>query len=175
MASFNRVILVGNLTRDVEIKYLQAGTAVTEIGLAVNDRVKKNNEWVDETTFVDITLWGRTAEIASEYLNKGSSVLIEGRLKLDSWEKDGKKNYKLRVVGERMQMLGGKGGGGGGSGGGGGAGRGQQRGGAGGGPPGPDESESYGGGEYEDSGPQRGRQGGGASAAPKQAEEDIPF
>ncbi|MFO0260862.1 MAG: single-stranded DNA-binding protein, partial [Planctomycetota bacterium] len=118
MASFNRVILVGNLTRDVELKYTAGNTAVTEIGLAVNDRVKKNNEWVDETTFVDITLWGRTAEVASEYLSKGSSVLIEGRLKLDSWEKDGQKRSKLHVIGERMQMLGGRGAGAGGSGGG---------------------------------------------------------
>lgn len=121
MASFNRVILVGNLTRDVELKYTASQTAVTEIGLAVNDRVKKNNEWVDETTFVDVTLWGRTAEVASEYLSKGSPVLIEGRLKLDTWEKDGQKRYKLHVVGERMQMLGTRGGGGQGSGGPGGA------------------------------------------------------
>ena len=85
MASFNRVILVGNLTRDVEVRYTQSQTAVTEVGLAVNDRVKKQGEWVDETTFVDITLWGRTAEIAGEYLSKGSPVLIEGRLKLDQW------------------------------------------------------------------------------------------
>ena len=118
MASFNRVILVGNLTRDPELRYIPSGTAVTEVGLAVNDRRKTaSGEWVDETTFVDVTLWGRTAEVASEYLNKGSSVLIEGRLKLDTWEKDGKKNSKLRVVGERMQMLGGRGSGGGGSGG----------------------------------------------------------
>jgi single-strand DNA-binding protein len=115
MASYNRVILVGNLTRDVELRYISSGTAVTEIGLAVNDRRKNSNgEWVDETTFVDVTLWARQAEVASEYLNKGSSVLIEGRLKLDTWEKEGKKNSKLRVVGERMQMLGGRGGGGGG-------------------------------------------------------------
>lgn len=115
MASFNRVILVGNLTRDVELRYTPSGTPVTEIGLAVNDRVKKNDEWVDETTFVDITLWGRTAEVASEYLSKGSPVLIEGRLKLDSWDdkNDGKKRYKLRVVGEKMQMLGGRKSGGG--------------------------------------------------------------
>jgi single-strand DNA-binding protein len=112
MASFNRVILVGNVTRDLELRYIASGTAVVELGLAVNDRRKgQNGEWVDETTFVDVTLWGRTAEIASEYLSKGSSVLIEGRLKLDTWEKDGKKNSKLRVVGERMQMLGGRGGG----------------------------------------------------------------
>lgn len=118
MASFNRVILVGNLTRDIELKYTAGNTAVTEVGLAVNDRVKKNNEWVDETTFVDVTLWGRTAEVASEYLSKGSSVLIEGRLKLDTWEKDGQKRSKLHVIGERMQMLGGRGAGAGGSGGG---------------------------------------------------------
>ncbi len=91
MASFNRVILVGNLTRDVVVKYTQSQTAVTEIGLAVNDRVKKQGEWVDETTFVDITLWGRTAEIAGEYLSKGAPVLVEGRLKLDQWEQDGQK------------------------------------------------------------------------------------
>ncbi len=114
MASFNKVILVGNLTRDVEIRYTASGTAVTDIGLAVNDRVKRDREWVDEATFVDITLWGRTAEVASEYLSKGSPVLIEGRLKLDSWEQNGEKKYKLRVVGERMQMLGGRSGGGGG-------------------------------------------------------------
>ena len=122
MASFNRVVLVGNLTRDPELRYIPSGTAVTEIGLAINDRRKgPNGDWIEETTFVDVTLWSRTAEIASEYLTKGASVLIEGRLKLDTWEKDGKKNSKLRVVGEKMQMLGGKGpgGGGGGSGGGG--------------------------------------------------------
>jgi single-strand DNA-binding protein len=73
-------------------------------------------EWVDEAVFVDITLWGRTAEIASEYLSKGSNVLIEGRLKYDQWEKDGQKRSKLRVVGETMQMLGARGGGGGGGG-----------------------------------------------------------
>ena len=118
MASFNRVILVGNLTRDPELKYIPSGTAVTEIGLAVNDRRKNaQGEWVDDTTFVDITLWGRTAEVASEYLTKGAPVLIEGRLKYDTWEKAGKKMSKLRVVGERMQMLGAKGQSGGGGGG----------------------------------------------------------
>ena len=109
MASFNRVILVGNITRDIELRYTPQGTAVTDIGLAVNDRVKKQGEWVDETTFVDITLWGRTAEVAGEYLSKGSPVLIEGRLKLDSWEQDGQKRSKLKIIGERMQMLGSRG------------------------------------------------------------------
>ncbi len=116
MASFNRVILVGNLTRDVELRYTPSQTAVTDIGLAVNERVKRNNEWVEEVNFFDVTLWGRTAEVASEYLSKGSSILIEGRLKMDSWEQDGQKRYKIKVVGERMQMLGGKSGGGVGSG-----------------------------------------------------------
>jgi single-strand DNA-binding protein len=101
------------LTRDPELRYIPSGTAVSDIGLAVNDRVKRGDQWVDEATFVDITLWGRTAEIANEYLSKGSSVLIEGRLKLDRWEKDGQKHSKLKVVGERLQMLGGKGEGGG--------------------------------------------------------------
>jgi single-strand DNA-binding protein len=114
MASYNRVILVGNLTRDPELRYIPSGTAVTDVGLAVNDRVKRGDQWVEEATFVDVTLWGRTAEIANEYLSKGAPVLIEGRLKLDRWEKEGQKHSKLKVVGERLQMLGSKSGGGGG-------------------------------------------------------------
>ncbi|MEM7454696.1 MAG: single-stranded DNA-binding protein [Planctomycetota bacterium] len=115
MASFNRVILVGNLTRDIELRYTPQGTAVTDIGLAVNERVKKNDEWVDEVNFFDVTLWGRTAEVAGEYLSKGSSILIEGRLKLDRWEQqDGAKRSKIKIIGERMQMLGGRQGGQGG-------------------------------------------------------------
>jgi single-strand DNA-binding protein len=116
MASFNRVIVMGNLTRDVEVRYLQSGMAVADIGIAVNDRRKnqQTGEWIEEVTFVDVTLWGRTAEVASEYLSKGSPIFIEGRLKLDQWEKDGQKHSKLKVVGERMQMVGAKGGGGGG-------------------------------------------------------------
>ena len=117
MASFNRVIILGNLTRDPEVRYTPGGTAVAEIGLAVNDKRKDaNGEWVEETTFVDVTLWGRTAEVAGEYLNKGSSVLVEGRLKLDTWDKDGQKRSKLKVVGENLRMLGGKGSKGGGDG-----------------------------------------------------------
>ncbi len=135
MASFNRVILVGNLTRDPELRYIPSGTAVSDIGLAVNDRVKRGDQWVDEVTFVDITLWGRTAEIANEYLSKGSPVLIEGRLKLDRWEKDGQKHSKLKVVGDRLQMLGSKEGGGGG--------RGGTRGGSSRGGGGDDQSQQY--------------------------------
>jgi len=119
MASFNRVILLGNLTRDIEVRYLQSGMAVADVGMAVNDRRKgQNGEWIEEATFVDVTLWGRTAEVAGEYLSKGSPLLVEGRLKYDTWEKDGQKRSKLSVVCERMQMVGSKGGGGGGGGGG---------------------------------------------------------
>ena len=110
MANFNRVILMGNVTRDIELKYLQSGMAVTELGLGMNHRYKnQSGDWVEEPIFVDVTLWGRTAEIASEYLSKGAPVFIEGRLKYDTWETDGQKRSKLRVVGERMQLIGAKG------------------------------------------------------------------
>ena len=118
MASFNRVILIGNLTRDPELRYIPSGMAVTDITIAVNDRKKTaNGEWVDETTFVDITLWGRTAEVVSEYCAKGKPLMVEGRLKLDTWETDGQKKSKLKVVGERVQLLGSREGGGGSGGG----------------------------------------------------------
>lgn len=107
MASFNKVILVGNLTRDVELRYTPTGTPVADIGLAVNERRKgKNDEVIEETVFVDVTLWARNAEVANQYLVKGSPVLIEGRLKLDTWEsKEGERRSKIKVVAERMQML----------------------------------------------------------------------
>lgn len=106
MPSFNRVIVVGNLTRDPELRYVAKHTAVSDVGLAVNDRVKRNDEWVEETVFIDVTLWGRTAEVANEFLTKGSPVLIEGRLKYETWEKDGQKRSKLKLVCEHMRMLG---------------------------------------------------------------------
>jgi single-strand DNA-binding protein len=121
MASFNKVILLGNLTRDPEVRYTPKGTAVTELGMAVN-RVytAENGEKREETTFVDVTLWGRTAEIAGEYLKKGRPVFIEGRLQLDTWDDktSGQKRSKLKVVGEGLQLLGGRPGGGSGGGGG---------------------------------------------------------
>ncbi len=107
MAAYNRVVLVGNITREIELRYTQSGTAVTDIGLAINERKKNpSGEWVDDPQFIDVTLWGRTAEVAAEYLGKGSPILIEGRLRLESWESDGQKRSRLKVVGERMQMLG---------------------------------------------------------------------
>jgi single-strand DNA-binding protein len=119
MANFNKVMLMGNLTRDPEVRYTPKGTAVAEIGLAVNRIYSgENNEKREETTFVDVTLWGRTAEVAGEYLKKGRPVFIEGRLQLDSWEdkQSGQKRNKLRVVAEGMQLIGSRGGGGSGEG-----------------------------------------------------------
>ncbi len=111
MASFNRVILLGNLTRDPQVRYTPGGTAVSEIGLAVNRTWfdQKTNSRREEVTFVDVTLWGRQAEVAGEYLSKGRQVLIEGRLQLDTWEdkESGQKRSKLRVVCENMTMVGG--------------------------------------------------------------------
>ncbi|MDD5349024.1 MAG: single-stranded DNA-binding protein [Chthoniobacteraceae bacterium] len=117
MASLNKVMLIGNCTRDPEIRYTPKGTALVELGLAVNRNfTAENGERREETTFVDVTLWGRTAEIANEYLRKGRPVFIEGRLQLDSWDDKttGQKRSKLRVVGEGMQLLGGREGGSGG-------------------------------------------------------------
>ncbi len=110
MAAHNRVILIGNLTRDVELRKTPGGTSVADVGLAINERRKEQSgEWVDSVTFVDVTLWGRTAEVASEFLHKGSSLFVEGRLRLDTWETDGQKRSKMRVICEKMQMIGGRG------------------------------------------------------------------
>jgi single-strand DNA-binding protein len=120
MANLNKVMIIGNVTRDPEIKYTPKGSAVTDLGIAVN-RVytPEGGEKREETTYVDVTLWGRQAEIAGEYCKKGRSVYIEGRLQLDSWEDktSGQKRSKLRVVGESFQLLGPRPGGGGGGGG----------------------------------------------------------
>ncbi len=108
MANYNRVILVGNLTRDPEVRYIPSGTAVGDFSMAINRKYKGADGAVqEETCFVDITVWGRQAETCGEYLRKGSSVLVEGRLKLDRWEKDGQKHSRLSVVADRTQFLGG--------------------------------------------------------------------
>ena len=120
MASFNKVILLGNLTRDPEVRYTPKGTAVADLGLAVNrSYTAENGEKREEVTFVDVTFWGRTAEVAGEYLKKGRPVFVEGRLQLDSWDdkQSGQKRTKLKVIGENMQMLGAPRGGGAGGGG----------------------------------------------------------
>ncbi len=113
MASLNKVMLIGRLTRDPEKRTIPSGSAVTEFRLAASRRFKSNSgEDREETVFVDITAWGRTAEICAQYLRKGSQVFIEGRLKLDEWEKDGQKRSKLSVVAEVVQFLDSKGSGG---------------------------------------------------------------
>ena len=118
MASFNKVILLGNLTRDPEVRYTPKGSAVCDLGVAVN-RVytTDSGEKREEATFVDVTFWGRTAEVAGEYLKKGRPIFIEGRLQLDSWEdkQSGQKRSKLKVIGETMQLLGGRAAGGAGA------------------------------------------------------------
>ncbi len=122
MANLNKVMLIGNCTRDPEVKYTPKGTAVAQVGLAVN-RTWSNDagEKQEETTFVDVELWGRQAEVAGEYLKKGRPVFIEGRLKLDSWDDKatGQKRTKMKVVGEMIQLLGSRDGAAGGGGGGG--------------------------------------------------------
>jgi single-strand DNA-binding protein len=120
MASYNKVMLIGNLTRDPEIKYTPKGTAIADIGLAVNrNYTTEGGEKREETTFIDVTLWGRVAEIVGEYCKKGRPLFVEGRLQLDTWEdkQSGQKRSKLKVVGENIQLLGSREGGGGGGGG----------------------------------------------------------
>lgn len=118
MASLNKVMLIGNVTRDPEIRYTPKGTALVELGLAVNRRyTAENGEKREEVTFVDVTMWGKTAELAEQYLKKGRPVYIEGRLQLDTWDdkQTGQKRSKIRVVCEEMQFLGSREGGGGGA------------------------------------------------------------
>ena len=109
MSSLNKVLLIGNLTRDPAVRYTPKGTAIADIGLAVN-RVYSGDdgEKKEEVTFIDVTLWGRQAEVAQEYLRKGQPVFIEGRLQLDTWQdkQSGQKRSRLHVVAESMQMLG---------------------------------------------------------------------
>lgn len=111
MASYNLVVLMGNLTRDIELRYIPSGTAVADMGLAINSRRKVGETQEEETTFVDITLWGKTAETCAQYLRKGSGAHVEGRLQLDTWDdKDGGgKRSKLKVVARSVQFIGGPG------------------------------------------------------------------
>lgn len=107
MASLNRVFLIGNLTRDPEVRFLSSGTAVADLRMAVSRKFKtQSGEDREETCFVDVVVWGRQAENCGEYLKKGSQAFIEGRLKLDEWEKNGQKQSRIRVVAERVQFLG---------------------------------------------------------------------
>ena len=102
---------MGNITRDIELRHTPAGTAVADLGLAVNrTRTGDNGEKIEETTFIDVTLWGRVAEVAHQYAGKGKPIFVEGRLQLDTWEdkNSGEKRSKIKVVGENIQLLGSK-------------------------------------------------------------------
>lgn len=106
MASFNKVLLMGNLTRDPELRYTSGGTAVASFGLAVSRKFKQGEEWKDEVCFVDITVWAKQGENCAEYLSKGSLAFIEGRLNYQTWETDGgQKRSKLEVVANNVQFL----------------------------------------------------------------------
>ncbi len=121
MANLNRVLLIGNLTRDPELRYTPGGAAVCEFAIAINNTyTTKQGEKREEVTFIDITTWARQAEICAEYLKKGRPVFVEGRLKQDRWDdqKTGQKRSKITVTAERVQFLGGAGGAGGSGGGG---------------------------------------------------------
>ncbi|MDB4127538.1 MAG: single-stranded DNA-binding protein [Akkermansiaceae bacterium] len=163
MANVNKVMLLGNITRDLEVRYTPKGTAVCDLGMAVNRvRTGDNGEKIEEVTFVDVTLWGRQAELAGQYLAKGRSVFIEGRLQLDQWDdkQTGQKRQRLRVVGENMQFIGGQGGGGSQGGGGGGGNAPQQQ------EPGPPQQEQA---------PPASNQGGAAAPDSFDNDDDIPF
>jgi single-strand DNA-binding protein len=117
MASLNKVMLIGNVTRDPEVKYTPKGSAVADVGLAINrNYTNQNGEKIEEVTYVDVELWGRLAEIAGEYAKKGRPIFVEGRLRIDSWEdkQSGQKRNRLKVVGEGLQLLGSRSGGQGG-------------------------------------------------------------
>ena len=105
MASFNKVLLMGNLTRDPELRYTASGAAVASFGLAVNRKFKQGEEWKDEVCFVDITVWAKQGENCAQNLNKGSLVFLEGRLNYQTWETDGQKRSKLEVVANNVQFL----------------------------------------------------------------------
>lgn len=106
MATLNKVMLIGNLTRDPEVRYTPQGTAVADVRLAVSRKYKtQDGAEKEEVCYVSVTTWGRQAQTCGEYLKKGSPVFVEGRLKLDEWEKDGQKQSRLTVVAERVQFL----------------------------------------------------------------------
>jgi single-strand DNA-binding protein len=105
MANFNRVTLLGNLTRDPHVRYTPSGTAVASFGLAVNRRVRQGTETKEEVCYVDITAFGPQAEAIGEYLTKGAAALIDGRLRWHQWEKDGQRHSKLDVVADSVQFL----------------------------------------------------------------------
>jgi single-strand DNA-binding protein len=186
MANLNKVMLIGNLTRDPEVRYTPKGTAVTDLGLAINRNYSTDDgDKREETTFVDITFWGRQAETLGQYMKKGRPLYVEGRLQLDSWDDKttGQKRSKLKVVGENFQFLGGRddnAGGGGGSYGGQQSSGDQQQQQQQQSPPqqqAPQQQQQQSGGSADQGGgvQEAPAGGGGSSAAPEMDDDDIPF
>lgn len=109
MADINHVVLVGRLTRNAELKYTASGAAVSKFSIAINQRRKKDDQWVDESHFFDIVLWGKTAESLNQYLVKGKQVGIEGQLRQDRWEQDGQSRSRVEIFATNVMLLGGGG------------------------------------------------------------------
>jgi single-strand DNA-binding protein len=149
MADINRVILVGRLTRNAELKYTNSGAAVSKFSLAINQRRKKGDQWEDEVHYFDVSLWGKSAESINQYLVKGKQVGVEGQLRQDRWQQDGQNRSKVEIFATNVMLLGGAGGAGGG---------GRQ------GPPSPGEGKG-GAPDFPE----------GGQAAPDNFEDDIPF
>jgi single-strand DNA-binding protein len=120
MADINRVVLVGRLTRDAELKYTATGQAVCKFSVAVNRRRKNGDQWEEEASYFDVVVWGRSGESLNQYLLKGKAVGIDGELRQDRWQQDGQNRSKVEIVASNIQLLSGGGGGQGSSGGGGG-------------------------------------------------------
>ena len=107
MADINHVVVVGRLTRDAELKYTNSGYAVSKVSIAVNQRRKVNDQWTDEVSFFDVVIWGKTAESLKDYLLKGKQIGVEGRLRQNRWEQEGKQRSRVEIVSSNIQLLGG--------------------------------------------------------------------
>jgi len=106
----NHVVLVGRLTRDVELRYTGGGTAVANISLAINTRRRRDDQWVDEAHFFDAVVWGKTAESLSPYLTKGKQIGLEGELRQNRWEQEGQRRSKVEIFARNIQLIGNRGG-----------------------------------------------------------------
>ena len=109
MADVNHVVLIGRLTRDAELKYTSGGMAVCKFSIAVNRRKKSGEQWTEEASFFDITLWGKTGEALNQYLVKGKQLAVEGELHQNRWEQDGQSRSKIEINANNVQLLGGQG------------------------------------------------------------------
>jgi len=107
MTDVNHVILIGRLTRDAELKYTAGGQSVCKFSIAVNLRRKNGDQWIDEASFFDVVLWGKTGETLNQYLTKGKQIAVDGKLRQDRWEQDGQNRSKVEIMADNVQLLGG--------------------------------------------------------------------